>query len=779
MRMQWLPRRLRHWLDQGTLLRRLRVMVALSTGSVAVFVLFAVLVPGALLEHRRVLGETEEIARDLATAVQAALAFEDQPALRESLGTLRARPEVLGAVVVNAAGHRVAGYGSIDRAAPRASWMPDRVVASAPVTLGRQIIGYVEVHLGLEHSIQALLQLTLLLLLGIGLALVLALAHARRLALRIAQPISALAAASAEIARSKDYGQRLPGAGDDEIGRAVAAFNEMLDEVQARDVALAESMRTLERRVAERTAELAQEKERAVAASLAKTRFLAVMSHELRTPLNAVIGAAQLLQQASVAPHQVHLVDSVRNSGTALLGLIENVLDVSRIESGALVLEDEPFELPDVIDGALATAAVTARGKGLMMAGVVDPALMPWRRGDAARLRQVLLNLLGNAVKFTAMGEVVLRAGPGDTAQQVRLSVSDTGVGIDLGQAHDIFEPFTQADNSTTRRFGGSGLGLTISRQLVEAMGGSIGVRSTPGMGTRFDVVLDLAHAAPHTAAAPAEAGLPVAYYEPHEASAQALHATLLRMGCRPQRCHDGPGLREWLQPLLLGPAGDDGPAYWVLVACDDERSLAVLEEVADGLDPSRVIGIDGNAGFDGDHARQTIGLARTVIRPVLRSALASRMHSGLARNAVDTAAMRGGDAAILVLVVEDDATNRMIVCSMLHNAGIAFVAAADGHEAMRALALRHVDLVLMDWQMPDMDGLEATHRIRRGVAGERARHVPIVALTANAFAEDRSACLDAGMNDFLSKPVLASDLIDTIRRWTAQPAAAGLTLAA
>ena len=525
--------------------------------------------------------------------------------------------------------------------------------------------------------------------------------------------------------------------------------------------------------------ELLQAKNAAEAASTAKTRFLANMSHELRTPLNAVIGAAQLLATDSGdGASRGRLVQAIQRSGMNLLGVIENILDLSRIEAGELCLAHEDFHLLDCVEAALATASVAARAKGLTMACVIDPDLPAWRNGDAIRLRQVLLNLLGNAVKFTAAGEVVLRlqvaAGSDPSAGALQLSVSDTGMGIAEAALPRIFKAFHQGDDGANRRFGGSGLGLAIVQQLVQAQGGTIRVHSQPGHGSCFDIslVLPLARSAPP---APQPMGVPIAYYEPHEASAQGLAAQLQRLGCPAQRIHSSAALRAWLAD---NPAQTAVP--WLLVACDGGQAWGLLEESVDDLDPGHVIGMTGAEAVDIDLARETMSLPRNIIKPVLRSALVSRL--GVLRTAPAAAPMHTPPPAATtrmaaapnatirhILVVEDDALNQSIVCQMLHHAGYHCSAANDGAQALAMLRVQAFDLALMDWQMPDMDGLEVTRLIRQGRAGQAAARMPIVALTANAYAEDRSACLAAGMNDFLTKPVLADRLLATIEHWTGQ----------
>ncbi len=425
---------------------------------------------------------------------------------------------------------------------------------------------------------------------------------------------------------------------------------------------------------------------RAEAASAAKTRFLATMSHELRTPLNAVIGGAELLriEQATNAGRVGERIDSIQRSGTHLLGLIENILDLSRIEQGDMPLHAEDFDLVECVHSALATATVLAQVKGLTMRFDVAPGLATARHADAQRLRQVVLNLLGNAVKFTLQGEVSLRleAGPamlvgdgdgdGDgaaaAADWVHISVTDSGVGISEAALPYVFDPFHQADQGSNRRFGGSGLGLAIVRLWVEAMGGRVSAQSQLGVGSCFTVALPL----------------PI--------SVAALEKRTPRA---PSPKPDS--LLASIAPASFGPVTPTTP-----------------------------------------------------VTPMVAAALTAR------------------PTGRHVLVVEDDEINQTIVCGLLRHAGLRVSLAVNGAQAIAALTeVNSIDVVLMDWQMPDIDGLEVTRRLRAGQAGAAGLNVPIIALTANAFAEDRAACLAAGMNDFLTKPVLSVDLLAAVARAT------------
>ncbi len=523
-------------------------------------------------------------------------------------------------------------------------------------------------------------------------------------------------------------------------------------------------------------------RERAEAASLAKTRFLANMSHELRTPLNAVIGAAQLMRADDRdAEQRAQLVDAIQRSGTNLLGLIENILDLSRIEAGEMKLVAHDFHLVDCLEAALATAGLAARAKGLQLACIVAPDLPAWRHADGNRLRQVLLNLLGNAVKFTVQGEIVVRVERGPGLEDVRISVTDTGIGIGAASLGHVFEPFRQGDDGAQRRFGGSGLGLAIVRQLVEAMDGHIGVQSTLGQGSSFELVLPLPPAHECADEPPAQ-NHRVAYFEPHASSAEALQAQLTRLGCQVQRCRDASELRVWCaqsDPALPHP--------WLLVCTDTPEAAEVLSQTVGLLDPEWVVGLSSLESADATMALQPLNLPRRIIKPVLRAALASRLVAASAVSAAAVSRHVPSSKSVLpsssaasramthVLVVEDDPLNQTIVCRLLNHAGYGVSAANDGQSALAALREMSYDIVLMDWQMPDMDGLEVTRRVRAGEAGAATSLVPIVALTANAFSEDRDACLNAGMNDFLTKPVLANHLRAAIERWArpAVPAAA------
>lgn len=710
--------------------------------------------------------EAHQVTRSVAFALQAPVSFADTQGIHDAVAVLKTRPQIQGAWVHDPAGrllhtmgNAVLVPGQADLGGLSKGWLQ----VSAPIIAGSagDTVGRITLHVSLEEVQRKLRWQALAAAAASLVAALLALVVSQQLARRISVPVVRLAQTAAKITREQNYALRLPATGKDEVGVAVDAFNHMLAEIEQRGSTLVAMNQRLQQQaeVAEAAQALAE------SASLAKTRFLANMSHELRSPLNGVIGAAQLLQaQGGDAGRRAELVEIIRTSGSNLLGLIEHVLDLARIEAGALELQVHDFNVLDCVEAAVVSSSALAATKGLRLSCCVDPTMVLWRHGDDVRLRQLVLNLLGNAVKFTAQGDVSVDVRPVEgVADRLRIQIRDTGIGIPPEALSTIFEPFQQADASTTRRFGGSGLGLAICRDLARLMGGDVTAQSILGVGSCFTLELPLPPA-DRAGDEVATLDLRVAWCEPHEPSARALAASLQRLGCQAQRCHDLATLQAFLDAKDAR-----GRPPWFIVALDAEPGRMLLSGALPRLDPCRVLPIDGTADAAQAQARESLGLARAMTRPVLRSTLASRLANGRSTEMSGSAAPVSpatNHAAARVLLVEDDAINQAVVRSMLDYAGFACSVANNGASALQQLEHTRFDLVLMDWQMPDIDGLEATRRLRAGSAGELNRAVPVVALTANAFAEDRSACLAAGMNDFVTKPVLASHLVAVAERW-------------
>ena len=706
------------------------------------------------------ISDVAEVADSLAFALRAPIAFEDPHGMADALDVMKSRSQVQGIWVVDRDGRVLATWGRAgsDRPLPHGGLIEGHVTATKDVLSNNfaERLGAVTVDFDLSSQRETLLAMAATALAAVVAGFLLSVWVSGRLSRRITAPVLELAETATAITSGRTFDRRLRAVDDDEVGRAVNAFNAMIEEVERRGEALAAMNRALEDQVEVQT----RTAERAEAASLAKTRFLSNMSHELRSPLNGVIGAAQLLQAAGAdAGRRDELVRIIHTSGMNLLGLIDSVLDLARIESGAMALDVGDGDVVECVAAAMATASVAARAKGLQMAAVIDPTLPAWRRGDMLRLRQVLLNLLGNAVKFTLQGEVVLRVKAGERPDTLMFQVSDTGIGMEPAALRTIFDPFRQADDSTTRRFGGSGLGLTICRQVVQLMGGTLAVESEAGEGSCFTVTVPLP-VADGGPPAPVPDDMPVHFWEPHEASAEAFTAMVARLGHRAVRC---------LGADTVCRAAREGGG-WLFVAVDTPGGADLLATCTPSLPAGHAVAMTGS-----EAVRQPRHWPASVTKPLSPASLGARLAARVTAPTATVAlpvdrADRDGKRLQRVLVVEDEPVNQAIVGSMLNQAGFAVVLASDGATALEAFADTHFDLVLMDWQMPDMDGLEVTRRLRAGNAGAHGAHVPILALTANAFAEDRAACMAAGMNDFLTKPVLGTDLVGAAMRWTRRP---------
>ena len=740
--------------------RRVGMRVSLRSRVALLLLLVAALAGGYIFlvwlpQHQRADIEEQKrhVAEHLVTLGDTLLPYliQDQlSAVHETLDALLARqPQWRALILTDRDGVRLYPF---DLPAAERGAKLDRL--NQPIVFQGAPFGHLELHLDIA-PIEAEMERRNFALVGVFFA-VFALAFlfvALLLDVVVGRPARQLAGAAERLAGG-DFEARLPKARGDEIGALVGSFQRMRNTIQLKE------------------ASLIQAREAAEAGSRAKSAFLANMSHEIRTPMNGVIGMLQLLHNTPISEEQRDYLETALNSADLQLTVINDILDFSKIEAGRLNLESIEYELAKEVESAGTLLAEQAHHKGLEFSTFVDPALPGFVIGDPTRLRQLIANLLGNAVKFTDQGEVVLRVEL-ESAKTVRFTVEDSGIGIEPEILDELFQPFSQADASTTRRFGGTGLGLVICRQLVEAMGGAIGVESRPGEGSRFHFTLPLVRAMRQRPAQGAE--LRDLRFLVIDDNATNRHILERYLASWEARCDSANGAEEALERLRAAAA--EGRPYEVLLLDMhmprmDGLGLADTLRRESRLPAPRILmltsGVQpGRATLD-EH-----GIGLSIAKPVgpsrLLDALGTLLHQPRAeRVAVSAEAPAAAEveAGRRLLLAEDNRVNQQVARGMLLQLGHTVELAEDGRAALTRMEREAFDLVLMDVQMPELDGMEATRRFRALEAerGDEGR-LPIVALTAHALSGDRERCLEAGMDDYLAKPLQFEALKEMLAR--------------